>query len=41
MHLIHRKNVENVFKHSNERTQATFNEYYFTIHNKKDSHNMK
>ena len=41
MHLIRRRDVENAFKHSNERTQIMFNKYNFTIHNKKNSHDMK
>ena len=41
MYSIHHENVENLFKHLNERTQATLNEHDFIIHNKKDSHNIK
>ena len=41
MHLIRRENVKNVFKHLNERTQITLNEYDSAIYNKKDSHNIK
>ena len=41
MHSIRRRDAENVFKHSNERTQTTFDEYNFTIYNEKDSHDMK
>ena len=41
MHSIHRENVENIFKHLNERTQTALNEHNFTIHNKKNSHNIK
>ena len=41
MHSLRHENIENVFKHLNERTQATFNEHNFIIHNKKNSHDMK
>ena len=41
MHLIRRQNVKNIFKHSNERTQTAFDEYNFTIYNKKDLYDMK
>ena len=41
MHLIRRQDVENVFKHLNERTQTTLDEHNFTIYNEKDSHDMK
>ena len=41
MHLIRRKDVENVFEHLNERTQTKFNKYNIIIYNEKDLHNMK
>ena len=41
MHLIRRKNVKNIFKYLNEYTQTAFNKHDFTIHNKKDLHDMK
>ena len=41
MHLIRREDVKNIFKHLNMRTQTTFNEYNFTIYDKKNSHNIK
>ena len=41
MHSIRRRNVENIFKHLNERTQITFDEHNLIIHNKKDSNDMK
>ena len=41
MHLIRRQNIENVFKHLNERMQITFNKHDFKIHNRKNSYDMK
>ena len=41
MHLIRRQDVKNVFEYLNERTQTTLDEHDFTIHNKKNSHDMK
>ena len=40
-HSIRRQNVKNIFEHSNERTQTMLDKHNFTIHNKKDSQNMK
>ena len=41
MYSIRRRNVKNVFKYLNERTQTTFDEHDLTIHNRKNSHDMK
>ena len=41
MHSIRRENVENAFKYLNEHTQTALSEHDFTIHNKRNSHNMK
>ena len=40
-HLLRRRDVENAFKHANERMLTTFNKYDFAIHHEKDSHDIK
>ena len=41
MRSIRHENIENIFEHSDKRTQTIFNEYNFIIYNRKSLHDIK